>query len=684
MKILMLLTLFSSFIVAQEQMYWEIINSPIQSTSISDIFVSNGNKPYIKDYDEVYTSDDYGDTWYTIEMLPYVWDFRYITEGISGDIYIVSKHHVTIYSETSQGSSSVNTPYENTGSTMLEGCSDTIITVEKNSNIFNYSTNSGNTWNELVTPFYSKYIFYFDGALYIFDTYGVLKRFNAYNETFETIADFQDQPSGKIHKSASGIYYELGTSVLYTENGGESWTTIELPGKNGFQVDKNDLFFRIVEGEYYHSENSGADWVHTNISNFNAPNEYNLYQDLKFYNCYGLRRYNRIDPYIPEDTHFINLHVGNLWLYLYSSNGNYSNSKYTYKVSVIGDTLIDDKQYFLFDSNRNPQRYDSTSRKLYSYNDDAEHLIMDFSIPSGRLAELQDGSGHTVSAMINEEVDEYFGEVRKKGFIGYSNSFMWEYYGEHLGLVNEQEQYGMPFSTSYSRLLESRVYDSVTGEFVTKSKGYAPEFTVEDSVSLFNITLKVKVTHPYDYRKSFVQYLDFIYGYTNGTDTVIIDTQKVTEMGNNKVHYFNVTPDPDFPYQNYDLCYKFATKDNGLVETIFYYPETGYEVITGQSILNLNEENFQEMQIKSYSLSQNYPNPFNPVTKISYSLKKAGHTELIIYDVLANKVATLVNGYKPAGTHEVTFNAANLPSGVYIYRFKAGNFSQSRKMIFLK
>lgn len=86
-----------------------------------------------------------------------------------------------------------------------------------------------------------------------------------------------------------------------------------------------------------------------------------------------------------------------------------------------------------------------------------------------------------------------------------------------------------------------------------------------------------------------------------------------------------------------------------------------------------------------YSLSQNYPNPFNPSTKIDYALKETGKVSIIVYDVLGREVTTLVNGVQSAGQHSVTFNANNLPSGVYIYSLTTPDGSRLvKKMILMK
>jgi tetratricopeptide (TPR) repeat protein len=87
---------------------------------------------------------------------------------------------------------------------------------------------------------------------------------------------------------------------------------------------------------------------------------------------------------------------------------------------------------------------------------------------------------------------------------------------------------------------------------------------------------------------------------------------------------------------------------------------------------------------KEYSLSNNYPNPFNPATSISYELPKDGEVSLVVYDVLGEVVKSLVNEQQQAGRYTATFNASNLPSGIYFYTMNAGSFSATKKMLLIK
>ncbi|MBU1682896.1 T9SS type A sorting domain-containing protein, partial [Patescibacteria group bacterium] len=88
-------------------------------------------------------------------------------------------------------------------------------------------------------------------------------------------------------------------------------------------------------------------------------------------------------------------------------------------------------------------------------------------------------------------------------------------------------------------------------------------------------------------------------------------------------------------------------------------------------------------------LSQNYPNPFNPTTKIQYQIPGKSHVNLVIYNILGEQIRVLVNEDRDVGYHTVSWDGKNgqgemAPSGVYYYQIKAGNYTQTQKMIFLR
>jgi hypothetical protein len=85
-----------------------------------------------------------------------------------------------------------------------------------------------------------------------------------------------------------------------------------------------------------------------------------------------------------------------------------------------------------------------------------------------------------------------------------------------------------------------------------------------------------------------------------------------------------------------------------------------------------------------FTLSQNFPNPFNPTTIINFELPITNHVDLSIYNLVGQKVATLVNEQKKAGSHQVEWDADGFASGVYYYKISAGEHQAVRKMILLR
>lgn len=86
----------------------------------------------------------------------------------------------------------------------------------------------------------------------------------------------------------------------------------------------------------------------------------------------------------------------------------------------------------------------------------------------------------------------------------------------------------------------------------------------------------------------------------------------------------------------------------------------------------------------AFTLNQNFPNPFNPSTVIRYALPVSGNVTLTVYNSLGQAVRTLVDGQREAGDHEVSFNAADLPSGLYLYELKAAGHTSVKKMMLMK
>ena len=182
----------------------------------------------------------------------------------------------------------------------------------------------------------------------------------------------------------------------------------------------------------------------------------------------------------------------------------------------------------------------------------------------------------------------------------------------------------------------------------------------------------------------------------------VIDSLSTLNWGNN-----NISVDPlfvnsvsgDYHLQNSSPCIGSAIDTIEINGSMYYCPSTDIEenlrphptgsmpdmgayesphanpVVVKDDLLQIPME---------YSLSHNYPNPFNPSTKISFVIPKSSFVIIKVFDVLGNELATLVNEVKPAGIYEVTWNAANLPSGVYLYQLKSRSYSATKKLLLLK
>lgn len=114
---------------------------------------------------------------------------------------------------------------------------------------------------------------------------------------------------------------------------------------------------------------------------------------------------------------------------------------------------------------------------------------------------------------------------------------------------------------------------------------------------------------------------------------------------------------------------------------VVHTPEPSLKTIASESALS--EIRTDELP-HQFALYQNYPNPFNPTTIIRFELPTAAYVTLKLYNSLGQEVAALIEGYREAGQHSLTFNAMGLPSSTYIYRLVAGQFVETKKLLLLK
>ena len=126
--------------------------------------------------------------------------------------------------------------------------------------------------------------------------------------------------------------------------------------------------------------------------------------------------------------------------------------------------------------------------------------------------------------------------------------------------------------------------------------------------------------------------------------------------------------------------YVFEARIGCYPDTIWDTDNFTFQIIPESSVENIAASNTP----KEFALHGNYPNPFNPTTIITFDLPLASRATLSVYNILGRQIDILANGWHTAGTHQITFDGSNLPSGIYFYELSSGNHHAVRKAILLK
>ena len=138
-----------------------------------------------------------------------------------------------------------------------------------------------------------------------------------------------------------------------------------------------------------------------------------------------------------------------------------------------------------------------------------------------------------------------------------------------------------------------------------------------------------------------------------------------------------------------ELVIVYDSKEEGIYQTI-PFPDSTTTVISDPSSCSVPTSINEIYNIpRLFSLDQNFPNPFNANTTIRFSLPAPSYVEIKVYSIIGREIATLVGDQKSAGTHIVEWNGKNgsgehVPSGLYLYRIKAGNNEKTNKMLLIK
>ena len=238
----------------------------------------------------------------------------------------------------------------------------------------------------------------------------------------------------------------------------------------------------------------------------------------------------------------------------------------------------------------------------------------------------------------------------------------------------------VPFN-QLQELLNQGIYEPITNEWLTSLCDFLWARSIDKEVwveAVGNITRYIKERDEAEYQ---------IVSSSNQLIQINVSDNLDNEIFNYPLSAYIKIPNE----WNY-----VRTEQNGLIDTLTtIVTDTGRVVLTkvvpDKGILKLTpvtptavEDEF--VSIDKFELFQNYPNPFNPSTKISWQSPVSSLQTLKVYDVLGNEVATLVDEYKSAGMYNVQFTMDNekQSSGLYFYQLKAGDYFETKKMMYLK
>ncbi len=584
----------------------------------------------------VYSSNDTGNTWTKLNT-DFFNNIRIysIVVNATGTIFIATGGGV--YSSTDGGNSWNSAQMSGITQSLIIGPNGTLWTGLYNGQLWN-STDGGNSWSldYYNFPYYVRALaFDSKGHMFVGTSGGVYRSTD--NENTWTNVALADTPVTSIAVSSTGqILAGTGAGVYVSSDGGDNWTTAGLPIMvQALLTDSEGNLFAGTPGGLYLSTDNAGSWLEIGLWDA-LTLELAAFPSGKIIAATGEGIYTSSDD-------------GNLWIN--TGFTGYCNSV------LVGPNNEAFAGMLLGGINA------STDEGESWFGDGLANTgVVSFGVaPNGYIfAGGYGGSGIFLSPDSGVSWSEaYAGSLTALSWTAGPNGYV--YAGTDSGILrttdngNTWVQLGNVLTNTDVLSLLANPNDNVYAG--TPGQGI---YLSSDEGSTWNHS---GLTKRYVWSVNLIS-SDQIYA---GTDSGVFvssdggNTWASKSSGLTNLYVASIALSPD--------GYVFAATGNGVFKST--QPLTNVK-IKGENVP------------KGFALLQNYPNPFNPTTTIGYDVPVRAHVTIVIYDVLGRQAETLVDGEKQAGRYEVTFDASKLPSGVYFYRLRARNFSETRKLALVK
>jgi hypothetical protein len=247
------------------------------------------------------------------------------------------------------------------------------------------------------------------------------------------------------------------------------------------------------------------------------------------------------------------------------------------------------------------------------------------------------------------------------------------------------------FFLSFSVMGKGEIIAKAAPEFSTAAPGQSIEVPVIVDMSLFKGQLG-SFTASLQWDAGVLQYLGFSGGASEGFENPVVNAENAPD---GTLRFANASAaGADGGVNVLKVRFKVIGRSGSSCDISLYFTAMAGAKTFANLLPHLDTAADSKFHLEVSDQPQEYgldsfPNPFNPVTVVRYNLPRAGEVNIAIYNVLGQKVRTLVEQRQPAGDYEVEWNGKNdqeqlLPSGMYFLRMQAGKFLAQRKLLFLK